>query len=103
VFKKYGYIPEDPGILSGRERGLAVARGMVAFSKAIGAPTTLGELKGFTEGHIAKALSSAKNPQLEMKLKNMPVPLTSALVDEYMEPILRAAQSGDFSRIKSMA
>ena len=103
VFKKYGYIPEDLGTLSGRELGLSVARGMVAFSKAIGAPTTLGELKGFTEGHIAKALSSAKNPQLEMKLKNMPVPLTSALVDEYMEPILRAAQSGDFSRIKSMA
>jgi len=103
VFKKYGYIPENLETLSGRDLGLAVARGMVAFSKAIGAPTTLSELKGFTEGHIAKALSSAKNPQLEMKLKNMPVPLTSALVDEYMEPILRAAQNGDFSRIKSMA
>jgi alcohol dehydrogenase len=103
VFKKYGYMAEDLDRLSGRDLGLAVARGMVAFGKAIGAPTTLGELKGFTEKHIERALAAAKNPQLEMKLKNMPVPLTVATVDEYMGPILRAAVSGDFSLIKSMA
>ncbi|MGD9940153.1 MAG: iron-containing alcohol dehydrogenase [Clostridia bacterium] len=103
IFKEYGYISEDLSGLTGRDLGLAVAKGMVAFGKAIGAPTTLGELKGFTEGHIAKALAAAKNPQLEMKLRNMPVPLTAALVDEYMGPILRAAVDGEFSLIKTMA
>ncbi len=103
VFKKYGYISEDLSKLSGKELGLAVAKGMVAFGKAIGAPTTLGELKGFTEKHVERALTAAKDPQLEMKLKNMPVPLTAALVDEYMGPILRAAVNGDFSLIKTMA
>ncbi|MDR0600910.1 MAG: iron-containing alcohol dehydrogenase, partial [Treponema sp.] len=88
--------------LKGRDLGLAVARGMVAFGKAIGAPVTLGELGGFHEGYIVKALKAAKDPQLEMKLKNMPVPLTSSLVDRYMEPILRAAVNGDFSLIKLM-
>ncbi len=103
IFKKYGYILENIAALSGRELGLAVAKGMVAFGKAIGAPTTLGELKGFTDKHVERALAAAKNPQLEMKLKNMPVPLTAALVDEYMGPILRAAVKGDFSLIKTMA
>jgi hypothetical protein len=37
-----------------------------------------------------------------MKLKNMPVPLTAALVDEYMEPILRAAATGNFDLIRNM-
>lgn len=103
IFKRYGYLDEDLGSLEGRRLGLAVAGAMVAFGKALGAPTTLGELKGFTEAHIAKALTAAKNPQLEMKLRNMPVPLTAALVDEYMGPILRAAVAGDFTLIKTMA
>jgi len=103
VFKKYGYIAEDLSKLSGKELGLAVAKGMVAFGKAIGAPTKLSDLKGFTEKHVERALSAAKDPQLEMKLKNMPVPLTAALVDEYMGPILRAAADGDFALIKTMA
>ncbi|MDL2228617.1 iron-containing alcohol dehydrogenase [Treponema sp. OttesenSCG-928-L16] len=103
VFKKHGYIAEDLSALSGRDLGIAVAKGMVAFGKAIGAPVSLGELPGFGEAHIQRALKAAKDPQLEMKLKNMPVPLTANLVDEYMEPILRAAVNGDFSLIKTMA
>lgn len=73
---------------------------MVNFAKAIAAPTTLGELPGFHQGYIDKALEAAKNPQLAMKLKNMPVPLSASLVDKYLEPILRAAVTGDFSLIK---
>lgn len=114
IFRRYGYMegipagdqaggPEALQALRGRELGLAVARGMVAFGKAIGAPTTLGELKGFGEKHISRALAAAKDPQLAMKLKNMPVPLTADEVDRYMEPILRAAASGDFSLIRNLA
>jgi hypothetical protein len=75
---------------------------MVAFGKSIGAPTTLKDLPRFNDSYIDKALEAAKDPQLEMKLKNMPVPLTAALVDEYMGPVLRAAATGDFSLIKTM-
>jgi alcohol dehydrogenase len=103
IFKKYGYIPENPDNLSGRELGIAVAGGMVAFSRAIGAPVTLKELPKWDNSYIGKALEAAKDPQLDMKLKNMPVPLTAARVDEYMGPILRAAAEGDFSLIKTMA
>lgn len=102
VFRNHGYIAEDLASLSGRELGLAVARGMVAFGKALGAPTTLAELSGFTPAHIDRALAAAKNPQLEMKLKNMPVPMTAAMVDEYMGPILKAAASGDFALIRNL-
>jgi alcohol dehydrogenase len=102
VFKKYGYLQENPEDLSGRELGLAVAKGMVAFGKTIGAPVTLKELPRWNDGYIAKILEAAKDPQLDMKLKNMPLPLSAAKVDEYMGPIIRAAVSGDFSLIKTM-
>ncbi len=102
IFKEAGYLQADLEQLSGRELGLAVAQGMVAFSRSIGSPTTLGELPGFSDQHIQRALEAAKNPQLDSKLKNMPVPLTAALVDEYMGPILEAAKTGDFSLIKQL-
>jgi alcohol dehydrogenase len=102
IFKKYGYISENLEALSGRDLGIAFARGMVAFGKAIGAPTTLRELPKWNDSYVDKILQAAKDPQLDMKLKNMPVPLTAARVDEYMGPIIGAAVSGDFSLIKTM-
>jgi alcohol dehydrogenase class IV len=102
IFKKYGYIEEDLKQLKGRKLGVVVAKGMIKFGKAIDFPTKLSELKGFSDKHIKRALIAAKNPQLEMKLKNMPTPLNVSLVDEYMKPILEAAKSGDFSLIKNM-
>ncbi len=100
VFAKHGYIKADLASLEGRDLALAVAEGMVAFAKSIGAPTKLTDIKGFTEEHITRALTAAKDPQLEMKLQNMPVPMTASDVDTYMAPILRAAVTGDMSIIK---
>ena len=102
VFQENNIISEDIRRLSGRNLSIAVADGLIRFSKSIGAPTTLAEIPGFTEQHIKKALEAAKEPQLEMKLKNMPVPLHAGLIDEYMAPILEAAKTGDFSIIKNM-
>lgn len=103
IMKGRGYSSADFDALSGRELGVAVARAMIAFGKSINAPTTLGELRGFTQAHIDRALAAAKDPQLEMKLKNMPVPLVAAEVDEYMGPILRAAVDGDLELIRTRA
>ena len=100
ILRRTGHLNQDLNQLHGRELGLAVAEGMVAFSKSINAPTTLAELPGFSEEHIERALAAAKDPQLDMKLKNMPVPLNASLVDEYMAPILEAAKTGDFSLIR---
>jgi hypothetical protein len=103
IFKKYGYIKNDLEKLSGRDLGIAVAGGMAAFGRAIRAPTTLSELPKWNDGYIARILEAAKDPQLDMKLKNMPVPLNASMIDEYMGPVIRAAVSGDFSLIKTMA
>lgn len=100
VFKTHGYISEDVASLAGRDLALAVANGMIDFAKSIKAPTTLSELKGFTDQHIERALKAAQDPQLEMKLKNMPVPMTAEDVMVYMQPILLAAKTGDMSIIK---
>ena len=48
------------------------------------------------------ALAAAKNPQLEMKLKNMPVPLNASMIDDYMGPILQAARTGDLDSIRTL-
>ena len=102
IFKDAGYITEDISGLTGRDLGVAVTNGMFAFAKAIDFPTTLNEVKGFTQGHIDRALTAAKNPQLKMKLENMPIPLTAEMIDEYMGPILEAAKTGDISLIKNV-
>jgi alcohol dehydrogenase class IV len=102
IFEEAGLADADIDALGGRELGVAVAKAMIGLSKRIGFPTTLGEVEGFTEAHIERALAAAKNPQLKMKLENMPVPLTAAMVDKYMGPVLYAARDGDLSLIKNV-
>jgi len=101
IFKKYGYISGSLEGLKGRELGIAFAKGMIAFGKAIQAPTTLAELPKWNDAYVDKILTAAKDPQLVSKLNNMPVPMNASLVDEYMGPIIRAAVNGDLSIIKS--
>ena len=105
-----GRILRDRGLtdaniedLAGRELGEAVAEAMMALSRRIGFPTTLGQVDGFTAAHIERALSAAKDPQLKMKLENMPVPLTVDMIEPYMRPVLEAALSGDLSLIQNVA
>jgi len=102
IYQKAGLTSADLDALSGRALGLAVADAMFELARRIGFPTRLGDVKGFRDIHIARALVAAKNSQLAMKLQNMPVPLTAEMVDEYMEPILSGARDGDLSRIKNV-
>ena len=51
---------------------------------------------------MARALTAAKNPKLDMRLKSMPVPLSAETVDNYMGPILEAAATGDFTLIRAV-
>lgn len=102
IYGKYGFLEEDVDSLSGRELGLAVAQAMVAFSKFLEFPTRLCDVKGVGREHIDRCLAAAKNPQLDMKLRNMPVPLHAGLVDRYMGPILEAAWTGEFEKIRNM-
>jgi len=102
IFKQYGYTNAEINKLAGRPLAETVANAMIAYGKSIKAPTKLSDLKGFGEQHIQRALKAAKDPQLKMKLQNMPVPMTAEDVDKYMGPILHAAATGDFSLIKEM-
>ena len=101
IFEDAGLTSANVQSLKGRELGVAVAEAMITLSKRVGFPTTLAEVKGFTDGHIQKALDAAKDPALKMKLGNMPVPMTPETVDEYMGPILQAAKTGNLSLIKN--
>lgn len=102
IYLAAGLIDADLDALSGRVLGEAVAAGMFALGRRIGFPTTLAELPAFTPAHIDRALRAAKDPQLKMKLENMPIPLAADMLDETMGSVLRAAQSGDLRLIKSI-
>lgn len=102
ILQRAGCVGAGAERLGGRDLGLAVAEGLRELARAVGVPTRLADVPGFTDGHISRALAAARNPQLESKLRNMPVPLSAATVDEYMGPVLEAARTGDFSLIRNM-
>jgi alcohol dehydrogenase class IV len=102
IYSAAGYSDLDFNMLEGRELGLAFAEAMISFAKSIDFPTTLEEVEGFGQEHVKRILTAAKNPQLRSKLENMPVPLTSELVDEYMGSIIYAASTGDLTNIKNL-
>jgi alcohol dehydrogenase len=102
IFRQAGWMQVDAETLHGRELGVAVAEAMFAFARRVGFPTRLQDVDGFTERHIGRALTAAKDPQLCSKLQNMPVPMTPEMVDTYMRPILEAARDGDLSLIKNI-
>jgi alcohol dehydrogenase len=81
----------------------AVAKGMIALSKSIDFPTTL-KAAGTPDTHLEKMLKAAKDPQLKMKLQNMPVPMDVAAgdIERLMRPTLEAAFTGDLSLIPDL-
>lgn len=102
IYREAGYTLARLEELSGRALGLAVAEAMLAFEKSVGFPSRLEEVPGFTDEHLIRALSAAKNPQLKMKLENMPVQMTAEMVDEYMGPVLQATRTGNLELIKNV-
>ena len=103
VCAEAGYADAADAQLEGRALGVAVAEALIRFERGIGVPATLGEVPGFGEGHIERALTAARNPQLRMKLENMPVPLTADMVETYMAPVLRAATTGRLDVIRNVS
>ncbi len=102
IYQQATLIKADIESLKGRDLGVAVAEGMFELARRISYPTRLEYVEGFSRQHIDRALSAAKNPQLKMKLQNMPVPLTVEMIDEYMGPILEAARDGNLALIKNV-
>ena len=100
--EKAGTLAAGATDAKAREAGLAVAEAIRKFETKVSIPTTLGEVSGFGNHHIDRALTAAKNPQLKMKLQNMPVPLTAEMVDEYMGPVLEAGKTGDLNLVKNL-
>lgn len=102
IFQDAGFIPKEADLskLSGRALAEAVAKGMIEFSKSIGFPATLKEA-GVPESQIGVMIEASKNPQLKMKLQNMPAPLDveKGEIDSKMSPTLKAAYNGDLSLI----
>jgi alcohol dehydrogenase len=75
---------------------------MTGLLESVGVPTALGAFEGFEPGHIDRAIAAAKNPQLAMKLKAMPMPMDAAAVDKYMRPALEAAAAGDIAKVPTL-
>lgn len=102
IFKDFGYTNKNIEELSGRELSTAVANAMLSYSESINAPTSLNQISGFNDLYITKALEAAKDPQLKMKLQNMPIPMKCEQVDVYMKSVLVGASVGDLSLVKEL-
>jgi alcohol dehydrogenase class IV len=103
IFKEGGYVEEDIEGLEGRRLGEAVAKGMINFIGSLEFPTTLKDA-GTSRGHLDRMIEAAKNPQLRMKLSNMPIPLNpdAGDIERYMKPVLEAAFTGELELIKTL-
>jgi len=102
LLRRAGLTEDDTENLRGRELGIAVAQALMAFADTVGYPTKLADVEGFGDAHIERALSAAQDPQLKMKLENMPIPLTAEMVDEYMGSVLEAARDGDLALVRNV-
>ncbi len=102
IYRQADLTKADINSLTGRNLAIAVAQAMFEFARKIGFPTRLAEVEGFSDSHITRALAAAKNPQLKMKLQNMPVPLNAGMVDEYMGLVLKAARDGNLEAVKNV-
>ena len=100
LLKEKDFISVELNQLHGKDLGVEVAGGLTRFYKSINFPTKLSDLPGFNDQYIERTLQAAKDPQLEMKLKSLPVQINATEVDEYMAPILEAAKTGNFDLIK---
>jgi alcohol dehydrogenase class IV len=103
IFHEHGFIKKNIHDENGRQLGVSVAQGMITFARSLGAPTTLQEAGASTQ-HLQKMLHAAKDPQLKMKLLNMPVSMDpdKGDVENYMKGILEAAFTGNLELIKTL-
>ena len=103
IFASHGLLDGNAEELTDRALAEAVANAWMRFARSIGAPTKLSDLEGFSEKvHVERAVAAAKDPDLKMKLQNMPVSMTADDIEPYMRPLLVAASRGDLSLIKEM-
>jgi len=100
IYVEAGFMDPEKTRLSGRKLAEAVAQAMIEFSRSIKFPVTLKEA-GATEKHIERMIKAAKDPQLKMKLQNMPIPIDAEKgdVDSLMKPTIEAAFTGDLSLV----
>ncbi|MCD6592275.1 MAG: iron-containing alcohol dehydrogenase, partial [Thaumarchaeota archaeon] len=100
IFRDAGILKEEVEDLEGRRLAEAVAKAWMEFEKRIGYPINLREA-GATEKHIQKMVEAAKDPQLKMKLKNMPISMDpdAGDIERFMEPTLYAAYTGNINLI----
>ncbi|MBI5967135.1 MAG: iron-containing alcohol dehydrogenase [Deltaproteobacteria bacterium] len=102
ILQEGGFIKARREGKKGRALAGLVARGMIQFSKSLGFPTTLAEA-GASKAHLKRMIQAAKDPQLKMKLQNMPTPMEAERgdVDRLMKPTLEAAFTGNLDLIPS--
>ncbi|MBP1717672.1 MAG: 3-dehydroquinate synthase [Deltaproteobacteria bacterium] len=100
ILHEGGFIKAKTEGKKGRALAVLVAKGMIQFARALGFPATLEEA-GVTKAHIKRMILAAKDPQLKMKLQNMPTPMENERgdVDRLMRPTLEAAFTGNLDLI----
>jgi len=97
ILNRAGYLEDSHAFKS---VGAAYVYAIHNFMDRVGAVTKFSDIKGFDMLHVEKMLDAAKDPQLAVKLKAMPIRMSSEDVDVYMKSILDSAFLGSLEEMK---
>ena len=100
ILNRAGYLEDGHPFNSVGEAYVYAIHG---FMKRVGAATSFSEITNFDVPHIDRMLAAAKDPQLAVKLKAMPIRMSVEDVDIYMKSILDAAYSGSLKGMKLLS
>ncbi|HWU36624.1 MAG TPA: iron-containing alcohol dehydrogenase, partial [Candidatus Acidoferrum sp.] len=100
ILKERGFIKAKVEGKRGRSLAVLVAQGMIRLLRTVGFPTTLAEA-GVSRAYLKRMIQAARDPQLKMKLQNMPTPMEAEKgdIDRLMKPTLEAAFTGNLELI----
>ena len=97
--------------LHGKDLGVTVAEGLRKLNASLGVPPNISDLS-FTKAHADRILNAARNPALRSKFQQAPINLlvseggkvneeaSNANIEAHLRPLIEAAETGDFSKIK---
>ena len=97
VMEKLKPLAKMLGVAEAGDLGIAVPQAMLDWYKSMGFPTKLGDVDGWKDSYLAKAVKDAG--QNAMKLKAMPNPVPLDKVNDIIGPIIQAAIDGDLAGI----
>lgn len=85
-----------------QKRAFAVCKAFQGLLITLNLPTRLKDIQNFSEKHVENIRQSFHDPQLAMKIENMPIHIPESLIDWYVEHVHTAAIEGRLDKVDAV-